>query len=252
MEGMGDMKKGAGFLALLTLLGLFGSPVYADFEDDVLANLRLSPESKSSSYQRSLFKHWIDADRDKCDTRAEVLIAESLVEVQISSPCKVNIGQWYSKYDEKTIYVASLLDVDHMVPLKEAWESGASSWTPSRREAFANDLGFQDSLVAVSASTNRSKGDKDPSGWLPPSKGQTCDYVASWIGVKYRWDLTLDSVERSALARGLKTCPPGSYINLPAKVGKPGTEKTIWLEFPESELTPTPTASPTATPTPTP
>jgi hypothetical protein len=114
------------------------------------------------------------------------------VKTKTGKTCTILSGKWVSAYDNKNVTKASTLDIDHMVPLKEAWESGAASWTDAERESFANDLGFAGSLIAVSASTNRSKGDKDPANWLPSNKALTCPYAISWIQVKYRWSLTAD------------------------------------------------------------
>lgn len=97
------------------------------------------------------------------------------------------------------------LDIDHLVPLDEAWASGARSWSSARREAYANDLADPRTLVAVSLHENRSKGDRDPAQWLP-ARG-VCRYVADWVAVKLRWGLGVDSLERSALARVAARCP---------------------------------------------
>ena len=108
-------------------------------------------------YDRDLFRHWIDADGDGCDTRREVLLAEAVVAPTRGSGCSLSGGEWISRYDAKTDTGSGRgFDVDHLVPLAEAWASGARSWTAQRREGYANDLGFVDSLVAVSAGSNRS------------------------------------------------------------------------------------------------
>jgi hypothetical protein len=151
-------------------------------------------------YQRSSFKHWVDADRDSCNTRAEVLIAESRVAPTVGAGCKVTVGEWYSYYDGVTVTAPGGLDIDHMVPLAEAWDSGASTWTAARREAYANDLDADRSLVAVTARTNRSKADQDPADWLPPLADARCTYTADWVATKLRWQLTVDDRERAALA----------------------------------------------------
>ncbi|MFE9687809.1 HNH endonuclease family protein [Streptomyces sp. NPDC006285] len=150
-------------------------------------------------YQRSSFKHWSDADRDTCHTRSEVLIAESRVEPAIETGCKVTSGEWYSYYDGVTLTAPGGLDIDHMVPLAEAWDSGANAWTPARREAYANDLDADRSLVAVTARTNRSKADQDPADWTPPLTDTRCTYATDWVATKLRWQLTVDDRERDAL-----------------------------------------------------
>ena len=104
----------------------------------MLSKLSVKAES-SSTYSRSSFRHWIDADGDSCNTRYEVLISESTKKVKISSKCKLTGGNWASKYDGVKTTDPSKFDVDHFVPLKEAWQSGAHRWNASTRTAFAND-----------------------------------------------------------------------------------------------------------------
>ncbi|MFF1516035.1 HNH endonuclease family protein [Streptomyces sp. NPDC058305] len=167
--------------------------------------LPLAAESREG-YKRTNFKHWIDADRDGCSTRAEVLIDESRVQPTIEPGCKVTAGQWYSFYDGVTVTTPGGLDIDHIVPLAEAWDSGASAWTPERREAYANDLDAETSLVAVTARTNRSKADQDPAEWLPPLLDARCTYAADWVATKLRWKLAVDDRERAALAEIAAEC----------------------------------------------
>ncbi|MFE4674239.1 HNH endonuclease family protein [Streptomyces sp. NPDC056723] len=99
------------------------------------------------------------------------------------------------------------MDVDHRVPLAEAWDSGAKEWTAKERKEYANDLGDDRSLIAVSAKTNRSKADQDPSTWMPPFEGDRCEYIADWITVKVRWQLAIDPSEEAALAENATRCP---------------------------------------------
>ncbi|MFF8729917.1 HNH endonuclease family protein [Streptomyces sp. NPDC015171] len=160
-------------------------------------------------YQRTSFRHWnAGADpSDGCNTRAEVLLSEAVDPPEVLPGCKLSGGRWWSYYDSKWITSAGALDVDHMVPLAEAWDSGASQWTAARREAYANDLGASTSLVAVSAASNRSKADQDPAQWLPPTVEVTCRYAAEWIGTKLRWGLTADAAELEALDAIAEGCP---------------------------------------------
>ena len=161
-------------------------------------------EDKLTGYKRSAFKHWIDADKNGCNTRAEVLIEEAIVKPKIGPKCKLTGGKWLSVFDGKTITNASQLDVDHLVPLAEAWRSGAWKWTAAQRQAFANDLENSEALIAVTASTNRSKGDKDPSLWMP-AKGQ-CVYTQNWISIKVKYSLTADPQEVEKLNSLVSTC----------------------------------------------
>lgn len=168
----------------------------------MLNKLKVSSEAKNS-YSRSKFKHWTSNNSTKCNTRIAVLKAESKKKVKMSG-CTIKSGSWVSAYDGKKFTNPSKMDIDHMVPLKEAWESGAYKWTSKTRENFANDLGYKNSLIAVSASSNRSKSDKDPNNWMP--KKSKCSYTANWISVKYRWGLTVDKSEKSYLTKTVKSC----------------------------------------------
>ena len=163
---------------------------------------------QSDGYDRDLFRHWIDADGDGCDTRREVLIAEAVTAPTVGGDCVLSGGVWVSRYDAETETGSGRgFDIDHLVPLKEAWESGAHSWDPQDRERFANDLGYEHSLVGVSAGSNRSKGAQDPTTWLPPEVSQRCWYTAAWIHVKVRWGLSVDPAEADTLRDIISDCP---------------------------------------------
>ena len=177
----------------------------------VLASLPVRPAT-ASGYARSKFKHWITAP-DGCSTREVVLIRDA--SIVNAKGCRVVSGEWFSPYDGTTWQIASRLDIDHMVPLKEAWVSGASAWSSARRQAFANDLGWPGSLIAVSASSNRSKSDRDPARWMPPNTGYWCAYLFDWIDVKHRWSLSVDSTEKQAITRDLSACPDDGFALAP-------------------------------------
>jgi len=163
-------------------------------------------EDKTTGYNRSLFKHWIDTDKDGCNTRAEVLIEEAVVKPKIGPKCKLTGGEWVSAYDGKKVTNASQLDVDHLVPLAEAWRSGAWKWSAAERQAYANDLENSEALIAVTLTTNRSKGDKDPALWTPAKS--YCEYLNSWLKIKSQYNLTLDVLEWNFFkaASESKTC----------------------------------------------
>ncbi|MFM8154989.1 MAG: DUF1524 domain-containing protein, partial [Actinomycetes bacterium] len=122
----------------------------------VLGSLAVRP-ANAGGYARSKFRHWI-TQSDGCSTREAVLIRDATT--VSANGCRIISGSWFSPYDATTWTSGSRLDIDHMVPLKEAWVSGASAWSADRRKSFANDMGWRGSLIAVSASSNRSKGDK--------------------------------------------------------------------------------------------
>lgn len=171
-------------------------PIPASGVQDLIAALPVAPESESGPYARTLFGgSWIDADGDDCDTRCEVLRTTRLSELD-----GLPGGGWLSAFDGYTTDDPSELDIDHLVPLAEAWRSGASTWDGSRRLAFANDLDHPGALVAVTAASNRSKGDKDPAAWQPPNTGAWCDYATAWVTTKLRWELAADEAEVRALS----------------------------------------------------
>jgi hypothetical protein len=170
-----------------------------------LDGLRVEPETRSG-YDRVLFEHWIDADGDGCDTRREVLIQESLAPVTVGAGCDISGGTWISLYDGFTSSDPSDFDIDHMVPLAEAWDSGAGSWSDSKRRDFANDLSSSHSLIAVSGSSNRSKSDGDPADWLPPNSAYVCEYVQQWVLVKQQWNLSADQSEAIKIDEVLARC----------------------------------------------
>jgi hypothetical protein len=226
-------------IALLLVLG-FLSPVETALSADEI-QIRTAAE-RIGGYDRNLFKHWIDADKNGCDTRKEVLIAEAIVKPKKGPKCVLTGGKWISTYDGKSFTKDSGLDVDHVVPLAEAWRSGAWAWTSKQRQDFANDLSDPRALIAVSASSNRSKSDQDPKTWLP-SKGK-CTYIESWVAVKVRYSLTFDTGELSVIQSYFTSCP---ITNISSQV-------LSGYETAGNQVAPTPTPTPTvsATPTPTP
>ncbi|MGW7046386.1 HNH endonuclease family protein [Streptomyces avermitilis] len=173
---------------------------------EALQALPVKDESRAG-YERSKFRHWTDANHDGCNTRAEVLKTEAVDAPAQAANCLLTGGLWYSAYDDAYFDSARKLDVDHLVPLAEAWDSGASAWTAKEREAYANDLDDPRALIAVSAASNRSKADQDPSTWLPPYEGYRCQYVTDWVADKTRYQLTLDPTEQAALSETLSRCP---------------------------------------------
>jgi Excalibur calcium-binding domain/Protein of unknown function (DUF1524) len=182
----------------------------------LLGNLTVA-STHQSGYSRDFFNMWVDADGNGCDTRREVLISEARVRPHVMSGCGLSGGRWWSAYDNLFITNASSLDIDHFVPLAEAWRSGAFRWSAGTREAFANDLGYSLSLIAVTAHTNRSKSDADPARWLPPFNAYRCTYVATWVAIKWRWRLTIDPLEKAALILGLTGCGAAAKVLQPTR-----------------------------------
>jgi hypothetical protein len=168
-----------------------------------LAALTVAAESHQSSYNRDLFPHWITIS-GACNTREQVLKRDG-TGVTVNSSCAPTAGSWFSPYDGATWTNPADVDIDHMVPLAEAWASGAWSWTTARRQDYANDLGGPE-LWAVTDNVNQSKGDKDPAEWQPSRTAFRCTYARAWIQVKWFYGLSVDSAEKSALSSMLATC----------------------------------------------
>jgi Protein of unknown function (DUF1524) len=158
--------------------------------------LVVAVEGSMSGYSRSLFPHWITIS-GTCNTR-EMVLKRDGTNVVVDSSCYPVSGSWFSPYDGATWTSPSDVDIDHVVPLAEAWRSGANTWTTSRRQSFANDLSGP-RLIAVTDDVNQAKGDQDPSTWQPPRTSYRCTYAKMWIATKYRWTLRLQSTEKVAL-----------------------------------------------------
>ncbi|WP_432935377.1 HNH endonuclease family protein [Kribbella sp. CA-253562] len=168
-----------------------------------LATLTVKAEGSTTGYSRDLFPHWSTVS-GTCDTRDEVLKRDG-TGVTVDANCEPTAGRWYSVYDATYVTDDSAVDIDHIVPLAEAWKSGANTWTTARRQQFANDRTIAQ-LIAVSASSNRSKGDKDPASWKPTNTSVHCIYAREWIWVKYTYKLALQSAEKTALQQMLNAC----------------------------------------------
>ena len=196
-------------LSLGLALGAAVAPVaafaatYSAPLDRAIADLAVRAEVRTG-YSRELFPHWIDADGDGCSTRDEVLIAEADDPVTVKDGCALSGGRWFSYYDRVSWTDPGRIDIDHLVPLAEAWDSGARNWARRTRQAFANDLGDGRSLVGVTDSVNQSKSDQDPGEWMP--EHATCRYVREWVAVKHRWRLNVNRAERRALVSFASHC----------------------------------------------
>ncbi|MEU6812197.1 HNH endonuclease family protein [Streptomyces sp. NPDC046831] len=208
-------RRRAGVLAALTGLiasvGLLNgptasaalpTPVSGSTARTYLASLTVTAENRTG-YDRDLFPHWITVS-GTCNTRETVLKRDGSGVVTDSS-CAATSGSWYSPYDGATWTAAADLDIDHLVPLAEAWDSGAGKWTTAQRQAFANDL-TRPQLIAVTDDVNQAKGDQDPSTWVPSRTAYLCTYVRAWVQVKYYYGLSVDSAEKSALQGYLASC----------------------------------------------
>lgn len=163
-----------------------------------------STQGKPDSYERSAFGHgWDDVDGDCQNSRAEALIATSSTTVRFATDkgCRVVTGRWISPFTGKVIQNSSEIDIDHVVPLKWAWERGARHWSQAKRERFANDMV---NLWPVELGLNRSKGAQGPDEWLPPS-GQ-CGYVARFTRIVKQYGLAPKSHETRWIKSFLDSC----------------------------------------------
>ena len=168
-----------------------------------LVSLPVAAQHAMAGYSRDRFPLWIK-QQGSCDTR-ELVLKRDGTNVSTNASCHVVSGQWTSPYDGKVLTRPDGVDIDHMVPLANAWRSGADSWTDDKRSQFANDL-TRPQLLAVSATSNRAKGDQDPSTWKPPNRAYWCAYASRWVAVKAYWGLTATVAEKAALDEMLRTC----------------------------------------------
>jgi hypothetical protein len=170
-----------------------------------LAGLHVAAPHSMEGYSRAKFPHWIK-QYGECDTR-EVVLARDGQDVKQDEKCRAISGTWYSEYDGASFNEARALDIDHVVPLANGWRSGADSWDTSERRKFANDL-VHAQLIAVSARSNRQKGDQSPDQWAPPRHAYWCTYARAWTNVKYIYHLNVTEPEKAKLNEMLDTCAP--------------------------------------------
>jgi len=189
---------------------------------DVLDSLAVKGRAPITGYDREQFgQAWLDADRNGCDTRNDVLKRD--LTGTIFKPgtrnCLVLKGTLADPYTHTQIDFVrgdgDLVDIDHVVALGNAWVTGAFRWEDRKRAALAND---PMNLLAVDASANRQKGDGDAATWLPRSKAFRCDYVARQVAVKAKYGLWVTVAEKAAITRVLDGCP-GQRV--PADSGAP-------------------------------
>jgi hypothetical protein len=177
-----------------------------------LSELRVRPADSMDGYSRDLFPHWSDAqeygwrlpaggtpDPGSCDA---ALIRDGRDEV-VGSGCSVGSGRWFDPYTGNTYTDPLDIDIDHIVPLANAWRSGAASWDPAKRERFAN---VPPDVLAVEDNANQAKGDKGPAAWKPPRRAYHCVYSKKWTNIKHQWKLSVTREEKSALKQMLSTC----------------------------------------------
>ncbi|MFE4666728.1 HNH endonuclease family protein [Streptomyces sp. NPDC056716] len=194
--------SGAALFNAPTAAAALPTPVSAATARTYLASLTVATENRTG-YNRDLFPHWI-TQSGTCNTREVVLKRDGTNVVQ-DSACAATSGSWYSPFDGATWTAAADVDIDHLVPLAEAWDSGAGGWTTAQRQSFANDL-TRPQLIAVTDNVNQSKGDQDPATWMPSLTSYRCTYARAWVQVKYYYGLSVDTAEKTALTSYLSAC----------------------------------------------
>ncbi len=179
---------------------------------DTLETLTIDDQPSTDGYDRDLFGYrQTDEDGNGCDVREDVL-ARDLTDVQYKgvSDCRVESGVLNDPYTGQTIYfqrgrdTSSAVQIDHVVALENAWQSGASQWDQAKRYQYGNDMY---NLLAVDGPANQSKGSASAAYWLPTNSDYRCDYVARQIGVKDKYGLTVTTQEKQAMLSVLHNCP---------------------------------------------
>ena len=215
----------------------------------LLGTLTVKGRAPKTGFSRAQFgPSWTD-DNDApdghngCRTRDDVL-ARDLARARTSNGCTVDSGELVDPYTGTRIAFrygvvsSAAVQIDHVVALGDAWQTGAQQWSVQKRTAFAND---PLNLLAVDGSTNAGKGDSDAASWLPPNKSYRCAYVARQVAVKARYGLWLTAAELGAITRVLSRCP-GEAAPTEGAASPSVT--------PRSALTPVRSASPTPPPSP--
>ena len=186
-----------------------GMPHAPHLPDEVTARARLdelvvADPHRMDGYSRDAFDVW-STQPGGCTTRQKVLAREGKRVVDRDGDCQPESGSWYSVYDDTTVTVVAQATIDHVVPLAEAWRSGADRWDAERRRAFGNDL-KDPQLIIASEASNSSKSDSGPADWKPENKAFWCTYAEDYILVKHKFALTATGDEVAALDDMLDTC----------------------------------------------
>jgi hypothetical protein len=199
-------------IVVITLLLTLLSPSNTQAEPiDALAalnNLEVKGRAPKTGYARSQFPHWSDPDRNGCDARNDTLKRDlTNITYKVGTrDCKVIAGQLLDPFSGKVITFSAtkvVIDIDHVVALSNAWQTGAAYFDKNKRSQIAND---PLNLLAVDSKLNRQKGDGDAATWLPPSKEFRCEYVARQVAVKAKYGLWVTKPEKVAIDKILSTC----------------------------------------------
>jgi hypothetical protein len=168
-----------------------------------LNGLTVASRTHAGTYRSTLFPTW-DIVSGTCDTR-ESVIKQDGHDVKTNTQCTALSGSWHTTYDGGVWDKVSSVTVDEMVPLKNAWESGAWDWTSDKRERFANDM-KNPQLTTINVDLAKLKGSKSPDAWKPPLTTDYCDYAKAWVQVKSFYTLTVTTAEKAALTSMLNSC----------------------------------------------
>jgi len=186
--------------------------IYEYSLDQLRENIQLLVVDNSSTYvqgyDRDEFGGWIDDDKDCQNTRAEILIdtSEESVVFRNLDNCLVAYGYWYDPYTDQIYTDASNLDIDHFVPLKNAYISGAYLWDEQRKKEYSNYTGYEYHLIPVFKSANREKSAYGPEVWLPENEDFHCGYINIWVEIKIYWNLTVNGKEYQKILEILESC----------------------------------------------
>lgn len=181
---------------------------------NILENLTVS-ENDNPQYNRADWFHW--ENLTECWTvREQVLYSQALtvtlldannnITENVNEACSIKNGTWVDLYTGETLTNPNEIDIDHMIPLQVASHSGGNNWDIQKKREYANYLEYSDHLIAISADTNKDKGNKTPSDWKPKNTDYHCTYATNWVTISYIWELTITEADKKALQNMLKTC----------------------------------------------
>lgn len=205
VEGFGEGSSGSGPSAAP------GAPVPPSATEAraKLRGIEVARAGSMAGYSREAFPHWAadgtefgwEKPDGSCDVRDDALIRDGRG-VEFDAECSIS-GEWLDPYTGTTLTDSGDVDIDHVVPLANAWRSGADVWSEAKKEDYANDPGV---LLSVDDAANQTKGDKGPEAWRPPNADYHCEYARRWISIKHEWRLSVNTREKAALQEMLHGC----------------------------------------------
>ena len=238
--------KADGYLAALSLDGGPQSPAATEVVT-ILTGLSGEPAANRPQYDRDAFFERADLNGDCVNTRNEVLRAQALRFEMASSGCVVAKGVWWDAYSGEWFDQPKELQMDHVVALGDAWESGAWGWTDDERRAFSNSAA---NLNVIAGGENQRKADLGPAEYSPTNPAQRCSYLVQYAAVKAAWELAISPADLRAVVDGFTACPSGARPAppdvpiVPAPTTAPPT--TAPPTAPPTTAQPPPTPAPTA------